>query len=195
MKKEKYSSVEILNGIKNSDNTIIRYVYDSYFDSVKNMVINKGGSEELAYDVFQEALVVIYKKSLQSDFKIDQSSFFTYFYAVCRIKLLSIFNKSSKDVLKQSVEINEGNETSDNFHDEQQLIEEGIKEQLFHKYLNKISKNCLDILKLVMKGLQSEKIAENLKMSSAAYVRKKKRICLKSLIEMIKKDPKSKELL
>jgi len=51
------------------------------------------------------------------------------------------------------------------------------------------------LLKLVLKGLQSEKIAESLKMSSAAYVRKKKRICLKSLIEMIKKDPKSKELL
>jgi hypothetical protein len=46
-----------------------------------------------------------------------------------------------------------------------------------------------------MKGLQSEKIAEKLKMSSAAYVRKKKRICLNSLVEMIKKDPKSKELL
>jgi hypothetical protein len=46
-----------------------------------------------------------------------------------------------------------------------------------------------------MKGFQSDTIAKKLKMSSAAYVRKKKRICLNTLIEMIKKDPKSNELL
>lgn len=195
MKKEKYSSVEILNGIKNNDHTIVRYVYDSYFDSVKNMVISKSGSKDLANDVFQEALVVIYKKSQNKDFRIDQSSFFTYLYAVCRITLLSMFNKGSKDVLNQSVEINESNERSDNFEEEQRLAEEGIKEQLFHKYLKKISKNCKDILLLVIKGLQSDEIAEKLKMSSAAYVRKKKMICMKNLVEMIKNDAKFKELL
>lgn len=195
MKKEKLSSAEILAGIREGDHAILSYVYDSYFDSIKNMVYNKSRSEDLAYDVFQEALVVIYKKSQNKDFQIKNSSFFTYFYAVCRITLLSMFNKRSKDVLNQSVEIAESNEGSDDLEDAQFLIEEGIKEQLFHKYLQKISDNCLDILKLVMQGYQSDKIASELNMSSAAYVRKKKRICLKSLVEMIKNDPKSKELL
>lgn len=95
----------------------------------------------------------------------------------------------------QSIELDESNEQAGDLSDDQALIEQGIKEQLFHKYLKKIPKNCLDILKLVMKGKQSEEIATKLKMSSAAYVRKKKRICIESLLEMIKKDPKSKELL
>lgn len=195
MKKEKYSSTEILNGIRNGDHMILRYVYDNYYKSIKNMVLHKNGTEDLAHDVFQESLVVIYKKCQDKGFQIDQSSFFTYFYAVCKITLFSFYNKGSKDVLNRTVEIDEDKEVFDEFSDEQILVDEGIKEHLFHKYLKKISKNCLAILQLVMKGLKSDLIANQLKMSSAAYVRKKKRICLKNLIEMIKKDPKSNELL
>jgi len=195
VKKEKYSSAEILKGIRIGDHIILRYVYDNYYKSIKNMVLHKNGTEDLAHDVFQESLVVIYKKSQDEGFQINQSSFFTYFYAVCKITLFSIYNKGSKDVLNQTVEIDEDKEAFNDLSDEQYLVEEGIKEHLFHKYLKKISKNCLAILQLVMKGLKSDLIAERLEMSSAAYVRKKKRICLKNLVEMIKKDPKSNELL
>jgi len=195
VKREKYSSVEILDGIRSGNHSMLRYIYNSYFDSIKNMVESKKGSEDLAHDVFQEALVVIYKKSQDKDFKINHSSFFTYLYAVCKNTLFTIYSKGSKDTIVQSEELKEDSALVGDFEDQQILIEQGIKEQLFHKYLNKISKNCLDILKLVMKGLKSDLIAKELKMSSAAYVRKKKRICLGTLLEMIKKDPKSKELL
>lgn len=195
MKKENYSSAEILNGIRNGDGTIINYVYNKYFDSIRNMVSSKNGSEELAHDVFQEALIVVYKKSLEKDFRINQSSFFTYFYAVCKISLFSIYNRDSKELLIHSVELTEANEIEGDLNETRKLFETGLKEQLFHKYIKKIPKPCFDLLKLVLKGFQSDTIAKKLKMSSAAYVRKKKRICLNTLIEMIKKDPKSNELL
>ncbi len=195
MKKENYSSVEILSGIRNGNHTILNYVYNKYFDSIKNLVSSKNGSEELAHDVFQEALIVIYKKSQEEGFRINQSSFFTYFYAVCKISLFNIYNRDSKELLIHSVELNETNEIAGDLNDNHKLLIAGLKEQLFHKYIHKISKTCFDILQLVMKGFTSDTIADNLKMSSAAYVRKKKRICLRTLIEMIKKDPKSNELL
>jgi len=195
VKKEKYSSTEILKGIRNGDHIILRYVYNQYYKSIRNMVLKKNGSEDLANDVFQEALVVIYKKSQDKNFQIDQSSFFTYLYAVSKVTLLSIHNKNTKDVLNRTEEIDEDREILEDLSEEKHLAMEGLKEHLLHKYLKKISKNCFDILKLVMDGLKSELIAEQLKMSSAAYVRKKKRICLKNLVEMIKKDPKSNELL
>lgn len=195
MKREKYSSAEILKGIRNGDHIILRYIYDNYYESIENMVLSKSGTVDLAHDVFQESLVVIFKKSQEKSFKINQSSFFTYFYAVCRFALFSIYEKGSKDVLTHSVELVESKENLNDFLDEQHFVEEGIKEHLFHKYLQKLSKNCLAILQLVMKGLKSDIIANQLEMSSAAYVRKKKMICLKNLVEMIKKDPKSNELL
>lgn len=195
MKKEKYSTNEILDGIKSGNNIVLQFVYQSYFDSIKNLVLSKKGNEDLAYDIFQESLVIIYKKLKTEEFQILKSSFFTYFYSVCRITLYKYYSTSSKDVLPHADNLKDLEIISSDFEEEERLATEGIKEQLFQKYLNQIPESCIKILKLVMAGLKAAEIANKLNFSSDAYVRKRKKNCLETLIEMIKKDPKSRELL
>lgn len=195
MKKEKYSTSEILDGIKSGNNRVLQFIYQSYFDSIKTLVLSKKGNEDLAYDIFQESLVVIYKKLKTEEFQISKSSFFTYFYSVCRITLYKYYSTSNKDVLPNADSFYDLDLVSSDYEEEERLINEGIKEQLFHKYISLIPESCIKILSLVMVGFTSAVIAEKLKLSSDAYIRKRKKICLETLIEMIKKDPKSRELL
>ena len=195
MKKEKYSTNEILDGIKSGNNIVLQFVYQSYFDSIKNLVLSKRGNEDLAYDIFQESLVVIYKKLKTEEFQILKSSFFTYFYSVCRITLFKYYSKSSKDALPIADSLKDLELISNDFEEEERLVVEGIKEQLFQKYINQIPDSCIKILKLVIAGFKAAEIANKLNLSSDSYIRKRKKICLETLIEMIKKDPKSRELL
>lgn len=196
MRKEKYSTAEILQGIRNGNNKVLSYIYESYFDSVRKMVIAKNGNEDLAHDVIQESLVVIYKKTKDEKFQIEKSSFLTYFLAVCRITLFNIYNSGSKDMLPYSIQLNEDDEDlASDLVEEEKLIVDGIKEQLFHKHINNIPESCVKVLQMVMAGFKSEDIARKLNFASGSYVRKKKKICLDTLIEMIKKDPKSKDIL
>ena len=81
------------------------------------------------------------------------------------------------------------------YEEEERLIMEGIKEQLFHKYILELPEYCFKILQLVIAGMTAKVIAQKLNLSSEGYVRNRKKVCLDTLIKMIKKDPKSKELL
>lgn len=195
MKKDKYTTAEILIGIRNGNDNVLHFIYKSYFESVRNMVVSKNGTEDLAYDIFQEALVVIYKKVGNKDFQVTKSSFFTYFYSVCRNTLFKYYEVSSKDVLPRSVDIEGLKDLTHDYEEEERLIMEGIKEQLFHKYILELPEYCYKILQLVIAGMTAKVIAQKLNLSSEGYVRNRKKVCLDNLIKMIKKDPKSKELL
>ena len=195
MKKDKYTTAEILTGIRNGNDNVLHFIYKSYFESVRNMVVSKNGTEDLAYDIFQEALVVIYKKVGNKDFQVTKSSFFTYFYSVCRNTLFKYYEVSSKDVLPRSVDIEGLKDLTHDYEEEERLIMEGIKEQLFHKYILELPEYCFKILQLVIAGMTAKVIAQKLNLSSEGYVRNRKKVCLDTLIKMIKKDPKSKELL
>ena len=195
MRKEKYTTSEILDGIKSGNNIVLQFVYHSYFDSIKALVLSKRGNEDLAYDIFQESIVVIYKKLKTEEFQILKSSFFTYFYSVCRITLYKYYSTSSKDALPNADSLKDLEVISSDFEEEERLVVEGIKEQLFQKYINQIPDSCIKILKLVMAGFKAAEIANKLNFSSDVYIRKRKKFCLETLIEMIKKDPKSRELL
>jgi len=193
VKKDTFSTSEILQGIRDGNDKILHFIYDSYYHAVELMVLKKNGDKDLAKDIFQEALVTMYKLVQDEEFSIKQSSFFTFFYALSRNTLFLHYRSVKKDILFDSKELHDNEVKFDDTMD--QVINEGLKELLFHKYIKSISEKCREIIRLIIKGYTSVIIAKMLKFTSDAYVRKRKKICLKALIEMIKKDPKSKELL
>lgn len=195
MKKEDYSTAEILQGIKVGDDHILRFVYRNYYEAIKLLVMEKNGSEELAKDIFQEAIIVIYKKSQNKGFEIKQSSFYTYFYAVCSITLKNYFKNLNKDLLYHTVELEEQLEDDAWDVDMESLIKEGMKENLFHKHLSKIPEGCVKIFQLVLKGIKAKEISRKLGFTSEAYVRKRKSFCLKTLIKLINDDPNLRKVL
>jgi RNA polymerase sigma factor (sigma-70 family) len=73
----------IVLGIKKGDSKTLKGVYSDHFGMVRNLVLKNSGSDVDAEDVFQDALVVLFKKFNHSEFNLTVK-FKTYLYSVCR---------------------------------------------------------------------------------------------------------------
>ena len=59
---KRLSDQEILAGLRKRDNRVLQFIYKNSFNPVKQLVLHNAGSENDAEDIFQEALIVIFKK-------------------------------------------------------------------------------------------------------------------------------------
>jgi RNA polymerase sigma factor (sigma-70 family) len=66
-----------------------------YFPVVRKMIRANGGRSEDAEDIYQEALVVFYRKAADPAFKLS-SSINTYLYGICRFMWMEQFRKQQK---------------------------------------------------------------------------------------------------
>jgi RNA polymerase sigma factor (sigma-70 family) len=81
--KQKPAEQDILNGVKNNDNKMFRYIYKSYFPGIRTMVLGFRSLALDAEDIFQDGLVVASRNVMEGKFK-GESSFNTYLTAICR---------------------------------------------------------------------------------------------------------------
>ena len=62
----KYSDIDILEGIKKQDAKVLKWLYNNYYGIVKDHVTRNSGSEEDVADVLQESIIIIYEKAFGS---------------------------------------------------------------------------------------------------------------------------------
>lgn len=181
---QKYTDEQILQGIKDHNAHILKYLYKEYFAFVRNFILKSKGGEDEAKDLFQEAIIIIYKKVRDNDFKLDKS-FKNYFFVM--IKLLW-FKRQERD--PKSSDDQGFIETI--IDDDQDIIEkysEARKYKLFQKHFKKLRDDCKKILTMVMKKVPLKAIAKKIGSKSENYVKKRKHKCKEFLIESIKSDP------
>ena len=87
---------EILTGLRKRDNRVLQFIYKNSFNPVKQLVIHNAGSDSDAEDIFQDALIIIFKKiKEESDFKLT-AAFNTYIYSIARLLWLKHLRKIKK---------------------------------------------------------------------------------------------------
>ena len=140
------------------------------FPKVEKLILSKGGSKQEAEDIFQEALIVFYKKVIQAEFELT-SSISTYLYAVVRYLWKDRLRQLNKEAYKNEEIIS----TLANENEIPEFIERESKFRQVEEVLNSIGEKCLKILqlfyyqKLSMKAiarqvdLKSERVAKNQK--------------------------------
>ena len=85
----------LLQGIIQNESHTLEAVYDTIFPSIMRMVETNSGSKEDAQDIFQEALVVVYRKLKVGSLELE-CSLKTYLYAVCRNLWMEKLRKTDK---------------------------------------------------------------------------------------------------
>ncbi|PWK77424.1 RNA polymerase sigma factor (sigma-70 family) [Mucilaginibacter oryzae] len=91
---------EIVLGILNNSEVVLRRLYTAYFPMILQLIINNNGDEDDAKDIYQEAIIVLYNKIKSGDFELN-SKLKTYIYSVCRrlwLKRLSQMNRYGGDI-------------------------------------------------------------------------------------------------
>lgn len=184
-----YTVEAILEGIKTSDSEILQYIYKKYYPVIRFFVIKNSGVDEDAKDLFQEALILIYKK-LQSGTLELNCAFKTYLYSVCRILWLKILEK--KDI-KRTLNDNQDYVQLNESVEAEFIAQERYR--LYQKHFKLLHKDCQKILKLFLQKKSMKEIASMMNVKSEKYLKKRKYECKENLVKRIKNDPGYKQLI
>ncbi len=187
-----FSNDEILSGIRRKDRAVITYVYDAYFPVLRNMIINQGGEEVDARDVFQDSMLIIYDK-IRKDELILNCEFGTYIFAIWRNLWLKTLKKRRRTYKKghepelMIVEEDWQNAEADTYDEEYYI--------LLRKHAAKLDKKCSKLLSLYFQNYSYEEICELMGFQDNVQVRKKKHRCKEKLKRWIRNDAFYESLL
>jgi len=183
---KRLSDEEIVAGLRKRDNRVLQYIYKNSFTPVKQLILHNGGSETDAEDIFQEALIVVFKKLRdEPDFKLN-AAFSTYIYSIARLLWL----KHLRQIKKIEIDpLNRDMEERIEFEEPSPVEDKDLRMAIYQRTLLKIPEDCQKILQLTAQDLSSSEIAEQLGFRSEGYVRKRRHFCKEYLVNKIKDDP------
>ncbi len=179
----------IISGIINGDKGIISGFYKENVRFVKHYVLSNSGNEADVYDVFQDAIVILYQKLRDGAARIS-TSVKTYFYGICKNIWRMRLRSKEKDAYSETDVTNL--QATDREHADTS-IEVKEREHLYRKHFNTLSVSEQQLLKLFFERKTMQEIAE-IMGNSVGYVRKKKFEAKAKLIAKIENDPAYKEL-
>ncbi len=177
----------IIEGIRNQDKLILKEIYLVYFPVIKRYIIDNNGSEQDAKDVFQEGIIIIYRKIKAGNLNLT-SSFKSYIYSVCRFIWIKQLSKDKEDAEKMDNYLEyEGVQDID--IDE---YEKNEQYKLYQKHFKRLEKDCRKLLQMFLNKVPLKEIAKELGIDSQQYIKRKKYKCKEQLVRYIKSDPKYK---
>lgn len=177
-----------LEAVRTNDEKRIREIYAAFLPRITHFIQKNGGTLEDAQDVFQDALITVYRKSKEHDFVLT-SQFYTFLYGICRNLWGNRLQKKSRTELP----------ITDTYHYQNipaidQLLANVEEENLFWDAFHRLSPDCQELLHLFFDKVKMETIAEKQNLSSVSYAKKKKFQCKEKLVALVKADPRFNEL-
>ncbi|WP_299363414.1 sigma-70 family RNA polymerase sigma factor [Winogradskyella sp.] len=139
------------------------------YPRIEKLVLSKGGTKADASDVFQEALIILYRNLQKSDFQLT-SSFYTYLYSVSRF----VWNDTQKQFSKQELH---------DLESEQVAILDAVLEEQKYKFaelaFRELGERCQQLLQwFYIKKMTFKAIADLMQFKSEKVAKNQKYKCL-----------------
>ena len=187
-----YSTLDLLNGILRNDTIVLQFIYKHFYSKINFFVKKNNGDDDDANDIFQEAIIILYRKLKANDLVLD-CTFETYLYSVCRFLWLKQLDnrKLEKEKIKDNHEYN------DDIYDDglEKVVDLNDRYKLFQKHFTNLGKDCQKILQLYFDKVPLKSIAQIMGFKSEKYAKKRKFKCKEYLIKSIKQDLEYKKIL
>lgn len=179
-----------LDGIHQNKALVVKEIYDKFFPGVLNWIERNRGAQVDAEDIFQEALVSIFRRVKKGDLNIE-FAFYTYLFAIC--KRIWFKRLKKRDFAVTTTDELPLSSTEGDLITE--AMEKTEKYTLFRTKLKQLGADCQQLLQLHFAKKSFKEIAEVLKYASEEYARRKKYLCKKELTKLIKADVRYRELV
>ena len=186
-----YTDEAIIDGLKRQDSLIIRYVYKEYYPTIKFLITTNSGTDTDAEDVFQDALVVLYRKIARENLVLT-SSFKTFLYSICRNLWLQRLDR--RVFRNEFLELEDLGELQDISYSEQPEDDQE-KYRLFQQHFFRLGDDCQKVLKLFMNKTSLREIADIMGFKTEKYAKTRKFMCKEKLKNSIINDPNFKKYL
>jgi RNA polymerase sigma factor (sigma-70 family) len=181
-----------IHALLTNDATIIEEIYKKFFGKIRWLVLQNNGTSADAADIFQEALLSIFNKSIAQNFTLT-CPLDAFLYQVCKNKWLKELSKRQH----REGTINDLAEYSNVEEDYFKLMEENkLKDEqkkLFLEKLEALDDSCRQLLQMNWQGKSLAEVAEILGLTYI-NVRKKKVRCMAKLMMLIKQSSQYNDL-
>jgi DNA-directed RNA polymerase specialized sigma24 family protein len=172
---------EILPGIKEGDQSVFLYVKELVFPAITSFIKQNGGKDFQAEEVFQDALIVIFKKLLKGPVDLE-CKFSTYFLSVCKI----IWRFNHKNNYSRALNFGDLVEDTGNI---EEIYKESKEFKLYRKHFNKLKVKKQSILMASLSGKPYQELYEKFGYKSADVFKTEVSRVKKQLVESITSDP------
>jgi RNA polymerase sigma factor (sigma-70 family) len=181
----KISDINIIDGVRNQDDKILNWLYDNYFQSVKNHVLGNSGSNDDVSDVFQDSIIVLYNQITEDNLHLT-TDLKGYFFGIARNVWSAQLRKKQKTI-ELEIDVPDEDEPEEQF--------DPILERVITRVFKKLKPDQQMVLNLFSEGHSYEEIAAMMDLKNEVYARRKKYLCKEALLELVRKDPEYQEYL
>lgn len=165
---------QIFELIKKGDEKTLGVLYKKYYRMMTHMVLSNNGTEQEAKDIYQEALVVFWQKTVSGKLVLT-SKISTYLYSICQ-------NLWRKELERKKRLSHEEKDSS-----EYQSFESEEKARIIRECLNQLDETCRKTLMYYyFDGLSMQDIADKLGFANTDTAKTKKYKCKKKLDDLVK---------
>lgn len=179
----------LLEGLWAADNTRIRRIYDLALPEVIRWVKANRGSEQDARDVFQEALIALFKKNQAADSFVLSCTLKSFLRIMCRNLWLTRIRDLKKWEMVKTEDIEIAGQTESLL----QAVEYTVQDRLYYRHFDRLDEKCRNILQWFFDSVPLAEIAGRLG-TSETYIKKRKFTCKEKLISEIQADPEFRSL-
>jgi RNA polymerase sigma factor (sigma-70 family) len=177
----KYTQTSLLKGVLQHDSGILNYIYRIYYPTIRQHVFANSGNEEDARDVFQETMIVFYRKVKDPDFKLT-SSLKTYLFSIAKLIWISHLKKKQLTITLNDTLL-------DNFRTEHEIISEIERNErlrVFRQQFDELSSDCKRVLKMFLLKVPVREITRTMGYKSDQHTKNRRYRCKMSLIKRIR---------
>jgi RNA polymerase sigma factor (sigma-70 family) len=168
---------QILQAIAKNDRKALESIYKENFSMIQSHVLNNNGSVDDARDIFQEAMIVVYQKSISGNFELN-CQLKTYLFSICRRLWLKKLHEAKNfmaadDNLEQTVSVEEELENHEKVNNDYIIMESALSK------LGEPCKSLIEAYYFQKKNMQE--IAANFGYTNADNAKTQKYKCLMRL--------------
>ena len=178
-----------IKALLDNDTALLEEIYAKFSGKIKYMVLQNNGTETDAADIFQEALLSVYKRAKAGDFTLT-CPFEAFLYRICKNKWLNklknVWTRNVTMIDSEGYYSENVNEDSFNAAADHQLLQD--RSDLFIEKFNELGESCKKLLHLSWSCKSMEEVAETLDVTYG-YARKKKCECMAKLSALVRNSP------
>lgn len=165
---------EVFARICKGDEEALEYIYKKYYKMMTKIVLSNSGTEDEAKDIYQDALVVFWQKSISGKLVLT-SKMSTYIYSICQ-------NLWRKELDRKKRLAHEQKDAE--VHPDDDKVE---RAKIINLCINQLGDTCRKVLMYYyFDGLSMQEIADKLGFANTNTAKTKKYKCKKKLDEIVK---------
>ena len=184
--------LKIRSGKAGRDGVLVSLYHDKVLRTKVEYVALKHGGQKVDFDLIFNSTIMQFVKTVinNKDFSI-QSSLYSYMSGITRYIMLNDLKKTNRH---RTEDIDDQNNIKTEHTPESLILDQSKVDQL-DELLQKLGKNCKEVLMHWANGYSMKEIAVMMNYKSDMMAKKKKYKCFKELLNYLEEHPEIKNVL